>query len=259
MLDNNVHDSFRAGVYAGGSVGQSYSNVIDGNEVWRNVKENMSRTWSGGWAQGISLDKSDNSTISNNNVYDNWGEGVGAMFTKGAKITGNKVYDSYSVGIYLDNAQDAVVQYNTVSHSYDTAFYRSGKPAAGIVIANENGDRMLPSSGIVVTDNVLAGVGNLVYSSYGANTGLVNSTTSLTPSTAALILSRLRHRLRSPRRLRAVIRSPRQRMYSRSTRPSAGMSKSFPTSMWPLTRLPWITASLRNCPGQANYRTGSSP
>ena len=178
VLDNNVHDSFRAGVYAGGSVGQSYNNVIDGNEVWRNVKENMSRTWSGGWAQGISLDKSDNSTISNNNVYDNWGEGVGAMFTKGAKITGNKVYDSYSIGIYLDNAQDAVVQYNTVSHSYDTAFYRSGKPAAGIVIANENGDRMLPSSGIVVTDNVLAGVGNLVYSSYGANTGLVNSTTS---------------------------------------------------------------------------------
>ena len=56
------------------------------------------------------------------------------MFTKGAKITGNKVYDSYSIGIYLDNAQDAVVQYNTVSHSYDTAFYRSGKPATGIVI-----------------------------------------------------------------------------------------------------------------------------
>ena len=178
VLDNNVHDSFRAGVYAGGSVGQSYNNVIDGNEVWRNVKENQSKSGSGGWAQGISLDKSDNSTISNNNVYDNWGEGVGAMFTKGAKITGNKVYDSYSIGIYLDNPQDAVVQYNTVSHSYDTAFYRSGKPAAGIVIANENGDRMLPSSGIVVTDNVLAGVGNLVYSSYGANTGLVNSTTS---------------------------------------------------------------------------------
>ena len=94
VLDNNVHDSFRAGVYAGGSVGQSYNNVIDGNEVWRNVKENMSRTWSGGWAQGISLAQSDNSVISNNNVYDNWGEGVGAMFTKGAKITGNKVYDS---------------------------------------------------------------------------------------------------------------------------------------------------------------------
>ena len=44
VLDNNVHDSFRAGVYAGGSVGQSYNNVIDGNAVWRNVKENMSKT-----------------------------------------------------------------------------------------------------------------------------------------------------------------------------------------------------------------------
>ena len=163
MIGNNVHDSFRAGIYDGySSAGGAYNNVIDGNEVWRNVKENMSKTWSGGWAQGISLDKSDNSTISNNNVYDNWGEGVGAMFTKGAKITGNTVYDSYSVGIYLDNAQDAVVQYNTVSHSYDTAFYRSGKPAAGIQICNENGDRMLPSSGIVITNNVLAGVGNVL-------------------------------------------------------------------------------------------------
>ena len=132
VIGNNVHDSFRAGIYAGySSPGVSYNNVIDGNEVWRNVKENMSKTWSGGWAQGISLAMSDNSTISNNNVYDNWGEGVGAMFTKGAKITGNTVYDSYSVGVYLDNAQDAVVQYNTVSHSYDTNFYRSGKPAPG--------------------------------------------------------------------------------------------------------------------------------
>jgi Ca2+-binding RTX toxin-like protein len=121
---------------------------------------------------------SDNSTISNNNVYDNWGEGVGAMFTKGAKITGNTVYDSYSVGVYLDNAQDAVVQYNTVSHSYDTNFYRSGKPAAGIQICNENGDRMLPSSGLVITNNVLAGVGDVHYSTYGANTGLINSTIS---------------------------------------------------------------------------------
>ena len=177
VIGNNVHDSFRAGIYAGySSPGVSYNNVIDGNEVWRNVKENMSKTWSGGWAQGISLAMSDNSTISNNNVYDNWGEGVGAMFTKGAKITGNTVYDSYSVGVYLDNAQDAVVQYNTVSHSYDTNFYRSGKPAAGIQICNENGDRMLPSSGIVITNNVLAGVGDVHYSTYGANTGLINST-----------------------------------------------------------------------------------
>jgi len=178
VLGNNVHDSFRAGIWAGGSVGTSYDNVIDGNEVWRNVKENQSKSWSGGWAQGISLDKSDNSVISNNNVYDNWGEGVGAMFTKGAKITGNVVYDSYSVGIYLDNAQDAVVQYNTVSHSNDTNFYRNGKPATGIEICNENGDRMLPSSGIVVTNNTLAGVGNVHYSTYGANTGLINSTIS---------------------------------------------------------------------------------
>ncbi|MGO4525712.1 hypothetical protein AB4097_12700, partial [Microvirga sp. 2MCAF35] len=88
----------------------------------------------------------------------------------------NKVYDSFSVGIYLDNAQGAVVQSNTVAHTYDTDFYRSGKPATGIEIANESGDRQLPSSGLVITNNVLGGVGDVHYSTYGANTGLVNST-----------------------------------------------------------------------------------
>ncbi|MBB4040789.1 nitrous oxidase accessory protein NosD, partial [Microvirga flocculans] len=184
VLDNNVHDSFRAAIWAGGSaVGNSYNNLIEGNEVWHNVLENSSRTWSGGWAQGISLDKSDGSIIRNNNVYDNYGEGIGAMFTKGAKISGNTVYDSYSVGIYLDNAQDAVVQYNMVSHTYDTNFYRNGKPATGIEIANEFGDRQLPSSGLVITNNVLGGVGTVHYSTYGANTGLINST--IAPNTVS--------------------------------------------------------------------------
>ena len=184
VIDNNVHDSFRAGIYAGASPGVSYNNVIDGNEVWRNVKENMSKTWSAagpGHQPGQVRQQRDQQQQRLRQL----GEGVGAMFTKGAKITGNTVYDSYSVGIYLDNAQDAVVQYNTVSHSYDTNFYRSGKPATGIEICNENGDRMLPSSGLVITNNVLAGVGNLHYSSYGANTGLVSL--SPTRSTAALI------------------------------------------------------------------------
>uniref|UniRef100_UPI000E0D9770 right-handed parallel beta-helix repeat-containing protein n=1 Tax=Microvirga calopogonii TaxID=2078013 RepID=UPI000E0D9770 len=177
ILDNNVHDSVRVGIWAGGNVGNSYNNLIDGNEVWHNVLENSSRSMTGGgWAQGISLDKSDGSVISNNYVHGNYGEGVGAMFTKDAKITGNKVYDSFSVGIYLDNAQGAVVQSNTVAHTYDTDFYRGGKPATGIEIANESGDRQLPSSGLVVTNNVLGGVGDVHYSTYGANTGLVNST-----------------------------------------------------------------------------------
>ena len=219
----------------------------------------MSKTWSGGWAQGISLDKSDNSTISNNNVYDNWGEGVGAMFTKGAKITGNKVYDttaSASISTTrrmrwcsttpcrIPTTPQLLPQRQAGGRHRHRE--RERRPHAAVVghrghrqrsgRRRQSGlQRLWRQHGLGELDDLP----NTIYSS-------PDSVPSSTPTPIS-----------TP--FRAVIRSPRQRMYSRSTRPSAGMSKSFPTSMWPLTRLPWITASLRNCPGQANYRTGSSP
>jgi parallel beta-helix repeat protein/VCBS repeat-containing protein len=179
VLNNDVHDSERAGIWAGGSTStDSYNNLIDGNKVWHNVQENSGGSSSGGWAQAIGLYASDGTIIRNNTSYDNYGEGIGVQSTIGAKVTGNIVRDNYSMNIYLDNAQGAVAQNNTVYHTYDTEFYRDGKPAWGIRIANEYVDRPLPSKDIVVTNNILGGVGNVGYSTYGANTGLSNSTIS---------------------------------------------------------------------------------
>jgi len=177
VLNNNVHDSVRAAIWAGDStVGGSYNNLIEGNKVWHNVLENSARTASGGWAQAIGLYASDGTIIRNNTSYDNYGEGIGVQSTIGAKVLGNTVHDNYSVDIYLDNAQGAVVQQNTVYHTYDTDYYRNGKPAYGIRVANEEVDRPLPSKDLVITDNVLAGVGDVGYSTYGANTGMSNVT-----------------------------------------------------------------------------------
>ena len=230
------------------TVGESYNNVIDGNEVWRNVKESISRTWSGGWARASAWTSPITAPSATRTSYDNWVK-ASAPCSPRAPSHRQQGLRQLQHRHHLDNAQDAAVQCNTVSHSYDTDFYRSGKPATGIVIANENASRMLPSSGaVVVTDNVLAGVGNLVYGRYGANTGFGDSTTSPNTIYSSPNSVRLRRRLRSPTPTPSgdpVASS--EDVLPRSTRPSAGMSKSFPTSMWPLTRLPWITASLRNC------------
>ncbi|SCY71753.1 Ig-like domain-containing protein [Microvirga guangxiensis] len=175
VLNNKVHDSVRAGIFSGASsVGTSYNNVIEGNEVWNNVKENTSKNSSSGWAQAIGAYASDNLTIRNNKSYDNWGEGIGVQSSMNAKILNNTTHDNFSVNIYLDNAQAAVVQGNTVYTTNDTTYYRNGKAAWGIRIANEHVDRPLPSKDIVITNNVLAGSGEIGYGAYEANTGLIN-------------------------------------------------------------------------------------
>jgi hypothetical protein len=82
------------------------------------------------------------------------------------------------VNIYLDNAPGTVVQGNKVYHTYDANFYRNGKPARGIQIANEFTEIELPSKNINVKNNILAGVGGVTYGAYQRASGLVDSVIS---------------------------------------------------------------------------------
>ncbi|MCG7391572.1 right-handed parallel beta-helix repeat-containing protein [Microvirga sp. ACRRW] len=176
ITDNKVHGSYRAGIWIGHTeAGQSSRNLIARNEIWDNCLENKSRTWSSGWPQAIGLHASDVSVVRGNRVYRNYCEGIGAQSTKDVKIIGNNVSDSYSVNIYLDNAPGSVVQRNSVYHTYNANFYRYGRPARGIQIANEYTGIELPSSGITVSHNTLAGVGEVTYGNYQRASGLVNS------------------------------------------------------------------------------------
>lgn len=180
IANNRVQGSHRAGIWVGHSeAGKSYSNVIAHNEVWDNCLENRSRAGDRGWPQGISLSASDKSTVIGNRVYRNYGEGIGTLSTEGVRILGNEVFDNFSVNIYLDNAPSTVVQENKVYHTYSEDFYRHGRPAIGIMIANEYTEIERPSRDIVVTGNTLAGVGRVVYGDYERASGLINSEINL--------------------------------------------------------------------------------
>jgi parallel beta-helix repeat protein len=176
IANNKVHGSQKAGIWVGHTeVGQSYANVIARNEVWDNCLENSARASSRGWPQGISLQASDNSTVVGNRVYHNYGEGIGTLSTQGVRILENHVFDNFSVNIYLDNAPSTIVQDNKVYHKYDRRFFRHGRPAQGILIANEYTAIELPSKSITVTRNILAGVGSIAYGDYERASGLSDS------------------------------------------------------------------------------------
>jgi len=176
IANNKIHGSQKAGIWVGHTeTGQSYANVIERNEVWNNCLENSSRAAESGWPQGISLRASDRSTVVGNRVYRNYGEGIGTLSTESVSILGNDVFDNFSVNIYLDNAPSTVVQENKVYHTYAKDFYRYGKPALGIMIANEYTELELPSRDINVTRNTLAGVGRVTYGDYQRASGLINS------------------------------------------------------------------------------------
>jgi pectate lyase len=115
-----------------------------------------------------------------NHVYENYGEGIGVLSSRGVQITSNVVYDNFSVNIYLDNAPEAAVQYNVIASTGNPEFFRDGRPASSVLIANEETDHFMPSEGIWVIDNTMIGVGDVGYGSYGLNTGLSSSV--LTPN-----------------------------------------------------------------------------
>ncbi|PJN96667.1 hypothetical protein CNY89_01160 [Amaricoccus sp. HAR-UPW-R2A-40] len=130
-----------------------------------------------GWARGIAIDVTKNSVIRDNMVYDNYGEGLGGLSSSRLSFVGNTAHDNYSVQMYFDNSQYITARDNLVFHTGDRDYYRGGKPGTGMLIANEYAEFQKHSTGYVVTDNTLAGVGAPKYDgSYGWGGGLSNST-----------------------------------------------------------------------------------
>ncbi|SCY71687.1 right-handed parallel beta-helix repeat-containing protein [Microvirga guangxiensis] len=179
ITNNKVHGSIRAGIWIGHTdAGQSYNNLIARNEIWDNCLENKSRTWESGWPQAIGLHASDRSIVQDNRVYRNYCEGIGTQSTQSVRVIGNTVSDSFSVNIYLDNAPGTIVRNNKIYHTNDSNFYRYGKPARGIQIANEYTNIELPSRGLHVSNNTLIGVGGITYGNYQRASGLIDSVIS---------------------------------------------------------------------------------
>lgn len=173
---NTVSRSVRSGIWAGyAALGRSDGPVIDGNVVAWNCLENVGRDWKGGWPRAIAVDYSTNPQVTNNIVHSNYGEGIGFLSTIKGEIIGNTVYDNFSVNIYLDNAPYSVVLGNEISTTQDRRFFRNGRPAHSVLIANEFTDHPMKSEGIEVANNTIIGLEEPQYGYFQHGTGLFGS------------------------------------------------------------------------------------
>ncbi|WEK51587.1 MAG: right-handed parallel beta-helix repeat-containing protein [Candidatus Kaistia colombiensis] len=176
IVNNTIQGSVRGAIWVGHSAaGKSSQNLVEGNVARANAIINSSRTRMKGWPVTIAVAVSDHTVVRNNIVYQNFGEGIGVLSSRGVTIQSNRVFDNYSVMIYLDNAPATVVKNNVVYSSGDARYFRQGRPANGVLVANEFTAIQLPSKGIRIESNKLIGVGDVSYGSYERGGGLRQS------------------------------------------------------------------------------------
>ena len=102
-------------------------------------KSGSSCTGSGGWGSGFKVYVGgENLNISNGQIFHNWGEGLAV--TRGINVTVTNVvsYDNFSANIYLDNSKNVTLSRSFVYCTDNSSYYRSGQPASGILIGEEN-------------------------------------------------------------------------------------------------------------------------
>lgn len=178
ITNNDVHHSFRNGIYVGwDTMGVSFDNVVDGNRVHNNVMENANRAFpNGGWATGVSMNDTDRGRVTNNRIYENDGEGVVTILSKYTVVEGNEISDNFSVGVYVDNSRFVNVNANLIYSTGNSRYYRLGFPASGLATANEFYDHALPSSDNTFTNNIVINSRwGFFYGAYDAGGGLKNA------------------------------------------------------------------------------------
>ena len=159
IIDNIVHDVVRCGIWIGSDrLGISTGHRIERNIIFNTVLENKAGTWSENWCRGIAVDVSTDTIVRANTVFKNYGEGIGSLSSRYIEYRDNIVYDNFSSNLYLDNSQHIVATGNIFFHTGDERFFRNGKPCVGLPIANEYTEFEMPTIGIVVRDNIFAGV-----------------------------------------------------------------------------------------------------
>lgn len=136
------HDNQRQGVYIGFddknlTTTPCANNKVETSSFWNNCRINSARTATGGWPIALASYMARNTQFVNCDVYSNWGEGIGMGLTKGGYVGSNRSHDNFSVDIYLDNATSVTVENNRCVNQGQTNYYRNGKPANGIGMANE--------------------------------------------------------------------------------------------------------------------------
>lgn len=184
ILNNDVHDTVRGGIWAGAdTTGFSSDITVSGNSVHNTVLENQYHNMGGGgWAGAVVVSVTNRATITGNRIWNNDGEGLISLRSNYHVIRGNTIWDNFSVELYIDNSRFATVDRNLVYNTGNPRYLRDGKRAAGIAVANETNADMNPSSDNLFSNNIVAGARWGFY--YGAwesggglrNTKVVNNT-----------------------------------------------------------------------------------
>jgi chitodextrinase len=184
ILNNDVHDTVRGGIWVGAdTAGYSSDITVSGNSVHNTVLENQYHNMGGGgWAGAVVVSVTERATITNNRIWNNDGEGLITLRSNYHVVRGNTIWDNFSVELYIDNSRFATVDRNLVYNTGNPRYLRDGMRAAGIAVANETNTNMNPSSDNVISNNIVVGTRWGFY--YGAwesggglrNTRIVNNT-----------------------------------------------------------------------------------
>jgi hypothetical protein len=178
IVDNHIHHTQRNGIYAGAdAIGGSADITVSGNSVHDTVMENERHTMkSGGWAGAIVVSKTVRATIAKNRVWNNHGEGIISRLSTAALVRENEIFDNFSAYLYLDNAREVIAESNTLYSTGDRRFFRDGRPAAGIAIANEtNADMHRSRDNVIRNNTVRATRWGFYYGAYEGGGGLRNT------------------------------------------------------------------------------------
>jgi len=178
VRNNTVHDSLGAGIYAGYSTMHVTKNVtIEGNVVYHNVLSNANHNdYGGGWAAAVIAQRADNVTMKNNTIYENHGEGLILNLVDNGYAAFNTVHDNYSVELYFDNATNSTFERNFAYSTGKSTYYRFGRPAVGLQLANEAYGDSNPNNNLKAINNIFVNNGyGLLYGNYGMGGGMKNT------------------------------------------------------------------------------------
>ncbi|MGF1478654.1 MAG: right-handed parallel beta-helix repeat-containing protein [Cyanophyceae cyanobacterium] len=142
---NRIHHNQRGGIVVQGYGGEGQIDTshrsqnirLEGNRVYRNYLANSNPGPGNNWGMGINVENTDNVLIVNNTVYENYGEGIGLGFVQNGTVSENTVHDNFSVEVHLYNTTDSTVKRNLIYNTGNQEFFRDGRPANGIEMANE--------------------------------------------------------------------------------------------------------------------------
>jgi parallel beta-helix repeat protein len=178
VLNNDIHDMVRGGVWAGADAPGICSDLtVSGNTIHNNVLENQYHNMGGGgWAGAVVVSVTDRSEISGNRIYNNDGEGIIAHRGNTFAIRDNEIFDNFSVELYVDNGRYVTAERNLIYNTGNPRYLRDGYRSSGISIANETAANMNPSSDNTFVNNIVVGTRwGFYYGNWESGGGLRNT------------------------------------------------------------------------------------